>query len=348
MNSKTNTGRTATILAVFSTLFALALAADAKMPGFDTDVEVDGTTATVIVTFEMEGFNPPELERAVAIYPSSKVDDTDGVADHDARVDVTLTRTASGMYQGVVDLEKAGSWAAVSMPDLHGDPAFQGSDPGSKDHIVSYPDPVYFETGTDTSWGWVAGGAVAALALGVLAWRPSKTWKQLVAVVGVAGLVLLGTAATPSDADSNFECPVTIPPQPGFLAPEPEGLTYSEDYQATGWPREYPHEDMVWYGSEELWTALAVDGDHGGRKSVWWSVNFPGGGVEEQPDVSVTWTRLDTDRAVVIDSDGPGTNAFTAQEGWFMMSGVDPDLPGCWRVTAEYKGATLSYVYERS
>ncbi|MFP3882849.1 MAG: hypothetical protein ACLFRT_07345 [Actinomycetota bacterium] len=343
MNSKTNAGRTATILAVFSTLFALALAADAKMPGFDTDVEVDGTTATITVSLDAStGFDPPELERAVAIYPSSAVDDMDGVADHDARVDVTLTRTASGMYQGVVDLEKAGSWAAVSMPDLHGDPAFQGSDPGSKDHIVSYPDPVYFETGTDTSWGWVAGGAVAALALGVLAWRPRQTWKPLVAVVGVVGLVLVGTAATAGDADANFECPVTIPPQPGFSPPEP-------------WPATYPHDGSVWYGSPGLWTVLETDGDYGPRKSVWWSANFPGGAKEERPDLHVTWTRLDTDEEIVIDNEWGATNAHTVAEGWFMIAGIDPDLtteefhgPGCWRVTAEYKGATLSYVYERS
>jgi hypothetical protein len=151
-----------------------------------------------------------------------------------------------------------------------------------------------------------------------------------------------------AEGQSDFVCPVTLPPQPGFLATEPEGLTYSEHFRATGWPREYPHEGMVWYGSEELWTALAIDGDHGERKSVWWSVNFPGGVVEEQPDVSVTWTRLDTEKPVVIDNGGEATNAFTAQDGWFMIAGIDPNQPGCWHVEATYKGATLSYVYEKT
>ena len=155
---------------------------------------------------------------------------------------------------------------------------------------------------------------------------------------------------TPEDSHvgkkTDFDCPVTIPPQPGFVATEPEGLTYSEDYRATGWPSEYPHEGMVWYGSEKLWTALAIDGNHTPRKSVWWSVNFPGGGVEEQPDVSVTWTRLDTDKPVVIENGGKATNAFTAEEGWFMIAGIDPNQAGCWKVEATYKGATLSYIYE--
>lgn len=146
---------------------------------------------------------------------------------------------------------------------------------------------------------------------------------------------------------TDFECPVTIPPQPGFAASEPEKVTYSEHFPAPDpWPSEYPHEGIVWYGSEELWTALAIDGDHGGRKSVWWSVNFPGGIEEEQPDVSVTWTRLDTADSIVIDSGGEATNAFTPEEGWFMIAGIDPNEAGCWEVEATYKGAILSYVYE--
>ena len=42
----------------------------------------------------------------------------------------------------------------------------------------------------------------------------------------------------------------------------------------------------------------------------------------------------------------PGTNAYTPEDRWFMIAGIDPNTPGCWRVTATYKGATLSYVYE--
>lgn len=158
---------------------------------------------------------------------------------------------------------------------------------------------------------------------------------------------------TPEDSQmgkkTGFECPVTIPPQPGFAASEPEKVTYSEHFPAPDpWPSEYPHEGMVWYGSEELWTALAIDGDHSPRKSVWWSVNFPGGVEEGEPEVWVTWTRLDSDESAVNDNGGKATNAFTPEEGWFMIAGGDPQEPGCWKVEATYKGASLSYVYEET
>ncbi|MGF1617953.1 MAG: hypothetical protein ACFCU2_09150 [Acidimicrobiia bacterium] len=156
------------------------------------------------------------------------------------------------------------------------------------------------------------------------------------------------TEPSKAEAKTEVECPVTIPPQPGFVATEPDNVTYSEHFPAPDpWPSEYPHEGEVWYGTEELWTALAVDGDHGVRKSVWWSVNFPGGMVEEQPDVSVTWTRLDTKEPVVIDNGGDATNAFIPEQGWFIIAGIDPPEAGCWEVEATYKGATLSYTYEK-
>lgn len=335
MQSKAAVRRVATTLAAFTLLFVMALSVEAKMPEFETDVEVDGTTATVTVTFDMEGFDPPELERVVAIYPSSAIDDSGEPVDDSSRVDVLLTREIDGVYQGEVDLEETGSWAAVSMPDMYVDPVFE-------EHVVTYADTVYFETRNGTAWGWVAGGAAATLALGVLVWRPRSLWKPLLATAGVIGLVLVTTAAVPGDADATFECPVTIPPQPGFSPPEP-------------WPAPYPHEGSVWYGNPGLWTVLERDGDYGPRKSVWWSANFPGGAEEERPDLHVTWTRLDTEDQVVIDNEGRATNAHTEAEGWFMIGGIDPDLTdedlnesGCWRVSAEYKGATLSYVYQRS
>lgn len=156
------------------------------------------------------------------------------------------------------------------------------------------------------------------------------------------------TGASNVEEKSDFECPVTIPPQPGFEATKPENVTYSEHFPAPDpWPSEYPHKGEVWYGTEALWTALAVDGVHSPRKSVWWSINFPGGMVEEQPEVFVTWTRLDTKEPVVIDNGGEATNAFIPEQGWFIIAGGDPAEAGCWEVEATYKGATLSYVYQK-
>lgn len=126
-------------------------------------------------------------------------------------------------------------------------------------------------------------------------------------------------------------CPVTLPTD-SFTPPKP--------YTA-----EYPHEELVWYGTDGLWTALALDGRHGPRKGAFWSTAFPGGQKEQRPALEVTWTRLDGDEQRVIEAHD-ATNAYTVEEGWFMIGGIDPDEPGCWRVDASYKGATLSYVYE--
>jgi hypothetical protein len=130
-----------------------------------------------------------------------------------------------------------------------------------------------------------------------------------------------------------FDCPVTVPTRSGYLAPEP-------------WPAHYPlDDDLVWYGTDGLWTVLPAEpSDYVPRKSVWWSANFPGGATEEEPDISVFWQRLDADAARIHQFEG--TNALTGEEGWFMIAGFDPPEPGCWRVTASYKGSTLTYVYD--
>ncbi len=48
--------------------------------------------------------------------------------------------------------------------------------------------------------------------------------------------------------------------------------------------------------------------------------------------------------APLVAQGSPGTNAHTPEDGWFMIAGIDPDSEGCWPVTAEYRGATLSYI----
>jgi hypothetical protein len=131
---------------------------------------------------------------------------------------------------------------------------------------------------------------------------------------------------------AGFFCPITLPNPEGFVPPSP-------------WPAQPVAPGDVWYGTAELWTALPIDGDYGLRKSVWWSSNFPGGTVEEQPPLSVTWERLDDGDPGVQAGEG-ATNAYTDEDGWFMIAGIDPDESGCFRVTATYKGATLSYVYQ--
>lgn len=130
------------------------------------------------------------------------------------------------------------------------------------------------------------------------------------------------------------ECPVTTPPASAFTPPEP-------------WPATPPAGDVVWYGTDDLWTVLSIDG-HTPRKSVWWSAAFPGGGVEPEPEIAVVYERLDDpgDDEAVVDLGPKGTNANTAEDGWFMIAGGEPETPGCWQATATYKDATLTYVFE--
>ncbi len=150
----------------------------------------------------------------------------------------------------------------------------------------------------------------------------------------IAALIASWVAMAAGDgATATDECPVTLPGE-GLAAPRP--FPVNPSVKGTN--------DLAWYGSGSLWTVLPVDGVYVPRKSVWWSTRFPGGRQEERPEISVTWERLDADRARIMEP-GPGTNAHTAIDGWFMIAGVDPDEPGCWRVTADYKGESLSYVY---
>lgn len=137
------------------------------------------------------------------------------------------------------------------------------------------------------------------------------------------------------DTGSVADCPITLPEPGGFMPPTP-------------YPARHPAPDLEWFGSDRLWTALATDGNHSPRKSVWWSIDFPGGAIEERPPLEVTWTRLDATPPIPYDPAEPATNAYTAAEGWFMLDGIDPTEPGCWRVEATYKGASLSYVYLRN
>lgn len=115
-------------------------------------------------------------------------------------------------------------------------------------------------------------------------------------------------------------------------------------------PEPYPatreSHDLVWFGTSALWTALDLDGTHSvPRKSAWWSERFLGGELEQIPDITVEWQRLDTQGHVVTST--RANNGWTASEGWFMLAGFEPESPGCWKVTATYKGATLSFIYAR-
>ena len=128
---------------------------------------------------------------------------------------------------------------------------------------------------------------------------------------------------------NEFDCPITEPN--GYVPPETVTAPRLDEYR--------------WHGTAELFTPFNADGSYFWRKTVLWSANFPGGSVEERPKVDVTWERLDVEPPP-LSNDGDATNAYTPDDGWFMIAGIDPNELGCWQVTAEYKGAVLTYVYE--
>ena len=142
-------------------------------------------------------------------------------------------------------------------------------------------------------------------------------------------------AGAPEGDRTQGICISTAPPDPGFSAPEPY-------YADPLW------EFDLWYGTADLWTILPRQGfDYQPRKSLWWSVRFAGWPTEPSPEIAVTWRRIDVLDGETIVSNQPGTNAGTPEGGQLMIAGIDARINGCWEVTATYKGASLSYVYER-
>ncbi|MBX3061663.1 MAG: hypothetical protein KF726_01735 [Anaerolineae bacterium] len=137
------------------------------------------------------------------------------------------------------------------------------------------------------------------------------------------------SATPPSD------CEVTLPSDPLFVPPA--------DYMpepAYGF----------WYGTDELWTELPLDGVWASlpqqpegyfQKLPFWSDGF-WWLDDPQPSLSVTGRRLDGDAAPAIMSMASGI--YAENEGSLMLLGATFPTPGCWQITAEYKGSTLSYV----
>ena len=129
------------------------------------------------------------------------------------------------------------------------------------------------------------------------------------------------------------DCPVTKPPDPSYVPPLP--------YLA-----EYPYAGMVWYGSDDLWTAIPVDGNWGqlarGEKVFWWSVTYENGIKDPSPALTVRARRLDHMSESVIG--GRATNAYHPDFQWAMLTGVSVSEYGCWEVSGQYGNTSLSFV----
>jgi uncharacterized protein YceK len=144
------------------------------------------------------------------------------------------------------------------------------------------------------------------------------------------------TTTTERSTSSPGECAVTRP-DPPFVPPTPAPASPPAVYGAG------------WYGSAHLWTMLDRGGELWrhlpkdaaglGQKTFWWSADWVPGN-EPEPAISVEGLRLDGPGSF---ASGPGTNA-TADFGTAMLVGVVVPTPGCWGLTARYRGASLSIV----
>lgn len=163
-----------------------------------------------------------------------------------------------------------------------------------------------------------------------------------------AGVGERGDTSTPASTRASWAgpntCPVTVPPQPGFVPPEP-----------------YPPElfGQVWFGTPELWTLLdphgAVwrdlpvgKGPHAiGDKTLWFSENFSTAEGEDfsgNADITLTAVHLDGSApTVVVEGGQPSFNIGIKN---FMLVPLGLPEPGCWEVTASYQGAELAYVLQ--
>ncbi len=96
----------------FGLLVVVAGPAAAKMPPFETTVEVEGDQA--LITVVMEGYDPGvgEFNDLVGLYSAAAMDDA-AIADF---TPITLTRIGPFTYQGTVTIPSNGEWAVVPFP----------------------------------------------------------------------------------------------------------------------------------------------------------------------------------------------------------------------------------------
>jgi hypothetical protein len=138
--------------------------------------------------------------------------------------------------------------------------------------------------------------------------------------------------------DPPATCPLTRPPEAPFTPPSPYPETPPGNYIG-----------RFWYGTPELWTMLSADGTWRGlpqsgggysQKVFWWRQGYDMN-AEPNPRLTVTGKRLDTQSAPLLASSA--TNA-SADFGEAMLVGVNIPTPGCWEITGEYNGQSLSFV----
>jgi len=163
-------------------------------------------------------------------------------------------------------------------------------------------------------------------------------------------------AAAGSRQPNPDSCPITKPPLMALVPPSP-------------YPTELPA-DSFWFGNEKLWTSLPMDGTWNALP-VWTGIEMDGTWngpphykptdsafrnklffwhegydwrTENQPNLSVTGKRLDAP-APPLATDEHVNNGWTDDSHHpFMVAGIFIPTLGCWEITEDYNGETLSFV----
>jgi outer membrane protein assembly factor BamB len=173
-----------------------------------------------------------------------------------------------------------------------------------------------------------------------------------VAVVGFVVIALVwppgetpdGPVVSPTVAGVPASCPVTVPEEAAFTPASDAPDDPPEVY------------DDVWFGTPDLWTLVDPGGEvwsdlpRGadgslGERTFWWSANYS---ADDPGEFTVTAEHLSgtAPRFEASQTGGNGFDPFMTQPTHESVTVVGIELPdtGCWRLTAEYKEATLSYV----
>lgn len=129
-------------------------------------------------------------------------------------------------------------------------------------------------------------------------------------------------------------CPITRPSLP-LVPPAPYPIV--------------PSGETFWHGTAAFWTMLDASGrwsfpnraDVLGQKVFWWRPGF-NGAIENYPDLTVTLRSLDTGEMTIVTR--KATNAHHESfGGWAMLTGIGIPSEGCWEITGEHRGHSVSF-----
>jgi hypothetical protein len=135
-------------------------------------------------------------------------------------------------------------------------------------------------------------------------------------------------------AEVPHSCPVTRPPAHPFAPPAP----YSSKISPDGF----------WFGTNELWTSLPVDGTWSGlphytptdttfrQKLFFWRQGYDPR-KDPQPNLVVTGKRLDSPAPPLLcDKANNGADG--------IVTGINLPTLGCWAIKAHYRDGELAFV----